>query len=79
MSTRGEHLLRADRRFSTGGGRLARLVAPAFSKVLDEIDRKLLVGGILVLTRRMAPKDFMTALKAAFAASPQRSSKREAA
>jgi cyclopropane-fatty-acyl-phospholipid synthase len=46
MSTRGEHLLRADRRFSTGGGRLARLVAPAFSKVLDEIDRKLLVGGI---------------------------------
>ena len=46
MSTRGEHLLRADRRFSTGGGRLARLAAPAFSKLVDEIDRKLLVGGI---------------------------------
>jgi len=46
MSTRGEHLLRADRRFATGGGTLARLAAPAFSKVLDEIDRKLLVGGM---------------------------------
>lgn len=41
--------------------------------------RKLLVGSVLVATRRMAPKDFMTALKAAFAASPHRSSKREAA
>ncbi len=48
MSTRGEHLLRADRRFATGGGTLARLVAPAFSKILDEIDRKLLAGGIHV-------------------------------
>jgi cyclopropane-fatty-acyl-phospholipid synthase len=46
MSTRGEHLVRADRRFATGGGVLARLAAPAFSKVLDEIDRQLLAGGI---------------------------------
>ena len=46
MSTRGEHLLRADRRFSTGGGKLARLAAPAFAKVLDQIDRSLVVGGI---------------------------------
>jgi cyclopropane-fatty-acyl-phospholipid synthase len=46
MSTRGEHLLRADRRFSTGGGRLARLAAPAFAKVLEEIDGRLVVGGI---------------------------------
>jgi cyclopropane-fatty-acyl-phospholipid synthase len=46
MSTRGEHLLRADRRFSTGGGKLARLAAPAFAKVLDEIDRRLVAGGI---------------------------------
>jgi cyclopropane-fatty-acyl-phospholipid synthase len=46
MSTRGEHLLRADRRFATGGGMLARLTAPAFSKVLDEIDRRLAKGGI---------------------------------
>jgi cyclopropane-fatty-acyl-phospholipid synthase len=46
MSTRGEHLVRADRRFATGGGILARLAAPAFSKVLDEIDARLLRGGI---------------------------------
>jgi cyclopropane-fatty-acyl-phospholipid synthase len=37
MSTRGEHLVRADRGFATGGGVLARAVAPAFLKVLDEI------------------------------------------
>jgi cyclopropane-fatty-acyl-phospholipid synthase len=46
MSTRGEHLVRADRRFATGGGMLARFAVPAFSKVLDEIDRGLAVGGI---------------------------------
>ncbi|MGE0239251.1 MAG: glycosyltransferase family 2 protein [Parvibaculaceae bacterium] len=41
--------------------------------------RKLLVGSVLVATRRMAPKEFMTALKAAFRTSPQRRSNREAA
>ncbi|MGE3874318.1 MAG: glycosyltransferase family 2 protein [Parvibaculaceae bacterium] len=41
--------------------------------------RKLLVGSVLVATRRMAAKDFMTALKAAFAGAPQRPSNREAA
>ena len=49
MSTRGEHLLHADRRFATGGGTLARLTAPAFAKVLDEIDRRLPAGGIEVI------------------------------
>jgi len=49
MSTRGEHLLHADRRFATGGGMLARLTAPAFAKLLDEIDRRLVVGGIEVI------------------------------
>jgi len=49
MSTRGEHLLHADRRFATGGGVLARLTAPAFEKLLDEIDRRLAVGGIEVI------------------------------
>jgi cyclopropane-fatty-acyl-phospholipid synthase len=48
MSTRGEHLLHADRRFATGGGLLARISAPAFAKVLDQIDRRLAVGGIEV-------------------------------
>ena len=46
MSTRGEHLVHADRRFSTGGGVLAKLTAPAFAKVLDQIDRRLVLGGI---------------------------------
>ena len=49
MSTRGEHLLHADRRFATGGGTLARLASPAFTKVLDEIDRRLVAGGIEVI------------------------------
>jgi cyclopropane-fatty-acyl-phospholipid synthase len=46
MSTRGEHLVRADRGFATGGGLVARATAPAFSKVLDQIDRRLACGGI---------------------------------
>ena len=46
MSTRGEHLVRADRGFATGGGMLARLIAPAFARVLDDIDRHLSCGGI---------------------------------
>jgi cyclopropane-fatty-acyl-phospholipid synthase len=48
MSTRGEHLVRADRGFATGGGLLSRLAAPAFAKVLDEIDRGLERGGLEV-------------------------------
>jgi cyclopropane-fatty-acyl-phospholipid synthase len=46
MSTRGEHLVHADRGFATGGGALARIAAPAFSKVLGEIDRELASGGL---------------------------------
>ncbi len=46
MSTRGEHLVRADRRFATGGGLVARLSAPAITRVLDEIDKRLSTGGI---------------------------------
>ncbi len=46
MAGRGEHLVRADRGFATGGGTLARLAAPAFSKVLDQLDARLVVGGI---------------------------------
>jgi len=46
MSTRGDHLVHADRGFSTGGSALARLVAPAFAKVLDQIDRNLATGGL---------------------------------
>jgi cyclopropane-fatty-acyl-phospholipid synthase len=46
MSTRGEHLVRADRGFATGGGMVARLLAPAITHVLDQIDRHLDAGGI---------------------------------
>ena len=46
MTTRGEHLVRADRRFATGGGVLARLTTPAFSKLLGEIDKRLESGGL---------------------------------
>jgi cyclopropane-fatty-acyl-phospholipid synthase len=46
MSTRGEHLVRADRGFATGGGLVAQLASPAFSKVLDQIDQRLAIGGI---------------------------------
>jgi cyclopropane-fatty-acyl-phospholipid synthase len=46
MSTRGEHLVRADRRFATGGGLFARISAPAITHVLDQIDSRLGVGGI---------------------------------
>jgi cyclopropane-fatty-acyl-phospholipid synthase len=49
MSTRGEHLVRADRGFATGGGLVARLTAPALSKLLAEIDRFLPKGGIEVI------------------------------
>ncbi|MFL6764895.1 MAG: class I SAM-dependent methyltransferase [Sphingomicrobium sp.] len=49
MSTRGEHLVRADRRFATGGGTLARLTAPAVSNIVDEIDRRLVAGGIEII------------------------------
>jgi len=48
MSTRGEHLVHADRAFATGGGRLTRLFSPQFSKVLDKIARRLKRGGLEV-------------------------------
>ncbi len=46
MSSRGDHLVRADRRFATGGGLLSRLAAPAFARILDQLDQRLAQGGI---------------------------------
>jgi cyclopropane-fatty-acyl-phospholipid synthase len=46
MATRGQHLVRADRRFATGGFALLKPLAPAFRHVLDQIDAGLLAGGI---------------------------------
>ena len=45
MAGRGEHLVHADRGFITGGF-VARAFAPAFSRVLDRIDARLVCGGI---------------------------------
>jgi cyclopropane-fatty-acyl-phospholipid synthase len=46
MSTRGAHLVHGDKRFTTGGDLVARLIAPAFARVLAPIDAKLRKGGI---------------------------------
>lgn len=46
MATRGEHLVRADRRFATGAGLLGRVAAPGFRQVLDQIHARLQHGGI---------------------------------
>ncbi|MFC7537386.1 class I SAM-dependent methyltransferase [Sphingomonas sp. GCM10030256] len=46
MATRGEHLVRADRAFATGGGLLGRIAAPAFARVLHQLDERLREGGI---------------------------------
>ncbi len=46
MATRGQHLVRADRRFATGELALLRPLAPAFRRVLDKVDAGLLEGGI---------------------------------
>lgn len=46
MATRGEHLVRADRRFATGIGVVGQLTAPGFRRVLDLIHDRLEQGGI---------------------------------
>jgi cyclopropane-fatty-acyl-phospholipid synthase len=46
MSTRGEHLLRADRGFATGGGTLAWWISPAFDRLINEMDRRIERGGL---------------------------------
>jgi cyclopropane-fatty-acyl-phospholipid synthase len=43
---RGQHLVRADRRFATGGGRVLGVFAPAFKRMLDKVDVGLIEGGI---------------------------------
>jgi cyclopropane-fatty-acyl-phospholipid synthase len=46
MSSRGAHLVHGDRGFTTGGGLIARIIAPGVRGVLDRIDRHLERGGI---------------------------------
>jgi len=46
VASRGDHLVRADRRFATGAGLLGRLAAPLSARIVDQLDRRLLTGGI---------------------------------
>ena len=46
MAARGQHLVKADRRFATGGLAVLKPLAPAFKRVLDKVDAGLLEGGI---------------------------------
>jgi cyclopropane-fatty-acyl-phospholipid synthase len=46
VATRGTHLVKADKRFATGGLLLLRPLAPAFRRVLDKVDAGLVEGGI---------------------------------
>lgn len=43
---RGRHLIRADKRFATGSGRIAHLLAPGFRSLLDRIDHGIAEGAI---------------------------------
>ncbi|MCY7397555.1 MAG: cyclopropane-fatty-acyl-phospholipid synthase family protein [Sphingomonas bacterium] len=46
MASRGQHLVRADRGFATGAGLFGRLTAPLFARIVDQLDQRLLTGGI---------------------------------
>ena len=46
MATRGEHLIRADRRFASGAGLIGRLAAPGFKRILDVLHDRIERGGI---------------------------------
>src|SRR4030095_10455128 len=63
MSTRGEHLVRADRGFATGGGLFAHLITPIISRVLVEIGRRLEHGGIDVTLPGVAKRKLVFGVK----------------
>ena len=46
MGSRGEHLVKADRGFAVGGGLAARIAAPAFARLLDQLHKRLVRGGV---------------------------------
>ena len=46
MATRGQHLLSADKRFATGGGLLARALAPLFARLVNQLHERIHFGGI---------------------------------
>ena len=46
MASRGSHLINGGRGFATGAGLLGRLAAPLFAQLVDQLDQRLLTGGI---------------------------------
>ena len=46
MATRGQHLLSADKRFATGGGFVARAIAPLFAPLVNQLHDRIRLGGI---------------------------------
>ncbi|WP_347718334.1 cyclopropane-fatty-acyl-phospholipid synthase family protein [Sphingomonas sp.] len=46
MATRGQHLLSADKRFATGGGFVARVIAPLFAPLVNQLHDRIRLGGI---------------------------------
>jgi cyclopropane-fatty-acyl-phospholipid synthase len=46
VAARGQHLVKADKGFATGGLALLKPLAPAFRRVLDRVDAGLVEGGI---------------------------------
>jgi cyclopropane-fatty-acyl-phospholipid synthase len=46
VASRGHHLVHADRRFATGAGLVGRLAGPSFARIVDQLDQRLLIGGI---------------------------------
>lgn len=45
-SPRGQHLIKADKRFATGGGVMAHFLAPGFRSLLDRVDQGMEEGAI---------------------------------
>jgi cyclopropane-fatty-acyl-phospholipid synthase len=46
VASRGHHLVAADRRFATGAGLVGKLAGPSFARVVDQLDQRLLCGGL---------------------------------
>ncbi len=46
MASRGSHLINGGRGFATGAGLLGRLGAPLFARLVDQLDQRLVAGGI---------------------------------
>ena len=46
MASRGSHLVNGGRSFATGAGLIGRLAAPLFARLVDQLDQRLVTGGM---------------------------------